>query len=183
MADKILLVDDTLTDLTEKRSDLQNDKTRYISPSDLVNEGNGGYTYTEVAVTSPQILAKDQITLLAAPGANTYYDIDRIIFEYNYGTSAYINQNPQGIYLTQGRDFILINGDIIEGSVDNVAIARHGAPYNTDISAGDAQNPIEFIQTNEAVTMDYYDGGTITNGDGTLLIKIWYKTKTIGTEL
>jgi hypothetical protein len=165
----------TITTLESDVDTLQTDVTNL--------QANAGYTYTEVAVTSANILAKDTITVLPAPGANKYYDIEKVIFEYNYGTIAYVNQNPQGIYLNQGRDFIIVHGDIIEGTQDTVAIARPHAPYNTDVSVGDQQNPIEYFWLNEAVVMDYYDGGTITNGDGTLLLKVWYKIKTFGTEL
>jgi hypothetical protein len=183
---RFLSYDSSKIDLGEKKSTKNNDKTAYHTAAEIASAAgvaSSGFTYTEVAITSPQILAKDTITVLPAPGANKYYDIEKVIFEYNYGTIAYVNQNPQGIYLNQGRDFIIVHGDIIEGTQDTVAIARPHAPYNTDVSVGDQQNPIEYFWLNEAVVMDYYDGGTIINGNGTLLLKVWYKIKTFGTEL
>jgi hypothetical protein len=162
---RFLSYDSSKIDLGEKKSTKNNDKTAYHTAAEIASAAgvaSSGFTYTEVAITSPQILAKDTITVLPAPGANKYYDIEKVIFEYNYGTIAYVNQNPQGIY---------------------VAIARPHAPYNTDVSVGDQQNPIEYFWLNEAVVMDYYDGGTIINGNGTLLLKVWYKIKTFGTEL
>lgn len=179
MANKILVIDDTKVDLTEKKSSQANDATQYMTPAQIVSEGGGGseWTYTEVAVSSAEILALNSTpkTLLVAPGANSYIEIGKVIFEYTHVSTAY----------TVAGLFIIKDG------------GGYFQRFITDFT-GEGANTIVFINDwNIWGATNHEQGYSILNdsleftcqtsdptlGDGTLLVKIWYKVKTFGTEL
>lgn len=186
MANKILVIDDTKVDLTEKKSSQANDATQYMTPAQIVTEGGGGsgYTYTEVVVTDTEIktMGSSPVTLLAAPGANKYYEYYGFI-EYTAGATAYTFANDNiiiGDDDTYAGDYIALN--LINSTID------HTAGFNSFAKGqelGYAGGPhVGYpVKINKALKLFTYNATDPTLGDGTFLVKIWYKVKTFGTEL
>lgn len=181
MADKILVVDDSFMNLSEKKSSSHNNKTKYVSPTELANLGNSGYTYTEVAVSSAQILAMGStpIELLAAPGADNYYEVDKVRLEYTHVTTGYtytdeivlqINSNAKFIKQilgTTNRWLVISDLNGTEGVVS--------APVGADII------PSYGEQLNKGLYLNTYNGTNPTLGDGTLRAIITYRVRTFGS--
>jgi hypothetical protein len=152
--------------------------------------------YTETLLTSTELRTDPFVnpTVLPAPGTDKYYEIDKVIVEYKYGTETYVDnggpvsfgffQNPLGV--GAGVGFIQFKGDMFLGStVDKVFIASSSqAHFNSDSGSG-LQSYAEFTHLNQPLLFAQLGNSGIDEfqGDGTLLIKVWYKVKTLGTEL
>jgi hypothetical protein len=194
MADKILVVDDSFMNLSEKKSSSHNNKTKYVSPTELANLGNSGYTYTEVDITPTTTTYSDgrtsvasgisamgstPIELLAAPGADNYYEVDKVRLEYTHVTTGYtytdeivlqINSNAKFIKQilgTTNRWLVISDLNGTEGVVS--------APVGADII------PSYGEQLNKGLYLNTYNGTNPTLGDGTLRAIITYRVRTFGS--
>ena len=144
---------------------------------------DGGYTYTEVSVSSAEIknLFAAPKQLLAAPGANTYYDIDKIAIEYTFVTTDYTVVEPLVIRDTDNYLWTFITETLISDGQSLYGVYREffnwavdgNTPANPVLGVGAVNKGIELSTSTTSPTL----------GDGTLLVKIWYKVKTFGTEL
>ncbi len=132
-------------------------------------------TYTEVAISSAQILAMGNVPveLLPQPGANKYYDIDKIILEFkdngtpfSTGANSLINIEP---------NYSKAAIDILNSGENSMAILKTSMNENT----GGVYTLNTFL--NEAITMSTQED--MIDGNGTILAKIRYKVRTFGTEL
>lgn len=138
--------------------------------------------YTEFTLTSLTLLTglSGGVTVLDSLPANQYYDIDTVILEYTYGTSPYVLSD----YIVVGNYHLSSNFLVVPGN--RVVVIKN--PWQS----------INYDQRNK-VMVDYgggtasiigsqldiytYTGTDATGGDGTVLVKIWYKVKTLGSEL
>lgn len=129
-------------------------------------------TTVEVDITSAQILAMGStpIELLPAPGAGKYYDIEEIILEYTYGTTAYGNL-PQPMPSMGNFYSEIVVGFLTNTNNDAVIIRDFGRE-----SIGVYQNNI----INQSLTLGDFNASNPTLGDGTLRAIITYTTKTFG---
>jgi len=142
------------------------------------------YIYTEVTASSAEILAMGSsgIELLAAPGANKYYDIPKIHLEYTHNTTAYTLADPvlyfYGAFMGNIDKEILTTASskviLLDGNSSVKINAVEDIPYHIVPDNGGINQPVQIYT---------WAGTNPTLGDGTILAKIWYKVKTFGTEL
>ena len=145
---------------------------------------NDGSLYSETTISSANILALDNVQLLTNAPANGYYDVEKIIFEFNYGTTQYSISTPNALVLEQGSDMGLVSDNLITAAKDKIVILSSFNPYNEDVDgAADNQNTAVPFDKGSTLNLYWYSGGTPSVGDGTILVKVWYKVRTIGTEL
>jgi hypothetical protein len=137
------------------------------------------WTYTEVDITSSQILnmGTTPIELLPAAGTDKYYDL-KVALEYTYGTLGYaIPSNDQ--YLVGGGNSY--NGTLFRHSSFNqgsdiVLLSQIGAPM--EVNSSDVFASVYF--KNDNIVLTTFDGNDPSGGDGTIKAKIWYKIITFG---
>jgi hypothetical protein len=161
--------------------------------SDITALQSAGYTYTEVAVSSAEIkdLVSNRITLLAAPGANKYYEYKGIL-EFDHGTIAYT--------LSGGADDAIVVGSyanysgtyidpgIFTDGTDAFYIFTSNSPNDEflDEATSATRSSIHGYHTymNDAVELYLWqDSNDFAAGDGTALVKLWYKVHDKGTAL
>lgn len=163
--------------------EMTRDMTKVIS---AVNASNlDEMVYTEVSVSSAQIKAMGTtpVELLAAPASNKYYDIDKVALEYTHVTTNYtmgtttsliIGTTDNGYYGAWVSTLLLNNGASSFMVTDYPTANPNAVPATVEV---------EIIGTPQAVYLSTDDSADPTLGDGTLLVKIWYKVRTFGTEL
>lgn len=152
------------------------------SLNNSIGWGQGGFEYAEtiVNISSAQILAMGTtpIELLPAAGANKYYDIDKVVVEYTSGASAY-NFTDEIVLQINSNAVVLKN---LLGLTDTWFIVNDLNSYELTASApigGDVK--VAYGEAvNKGLTINTYNGTDPTDGDGTLRVKIYYKTITFG---
>lgn len=139
-----------------------------------------GFTETIIEVSSAEILAMgtSPIELLPAPGANKYYEFDKIIVENLFNTTAY--SLADGVVYIAG-----INGNSVEFDIHPSIITSN----TSSVAILKQYNSFSVIEEGGQIGVDYLNGGLImttwnasnpTLGDGTLRILIYSKIRTIG---
>ena len=146
----------------------------------VLNTANlGELQYTEVAVSSAEILAMGStpVSILPAAGVGKYYEWNMLL-EYNHVSTAYTISD---LYLYLDAPFVLIGKSLISSAGNKYV---HMSSNSVDSSESTAGVAYKFPSTlNQPVNLSTYDSNDPTLGDGTILVKIWYKVKTFGTEL
>lgn len=143
--------------------------------------GPAFYTETIVNISSAQILnmGSSPIELLPQPGANKYYDIEKIIFEFTQGTDTYSNNDNYQISTSiTGNQIAIIEKWFMCNGYDEILILHpNNAVYKDSASNALFSTPMGL---NNAIVFGFaYMSGT---GDlGTLRVKIYHKTITFGT--
>lgn len=126
--------------------------------------GSSGSVYsnsTTVTYTSANILALDEITILSAPASGQYYEFKAIV-EYNFVTTPYT--------VSLGRGALEFTNAVISGNVGVVPTDS----INKLLGYTEGVNPI-------ATALKFkVRNGPITDGDGTITLKIQYNTATFG---
>lgn len=140
------------------------------------------WRYTEVSISSAELLALGDTPkqLLPAPGSGKYYDFSGIVFEYTFVTTGYNLVVP--LYLT-GADRGLIRPQLINEVQNVITSIRGGSADQNYLDAGSYFPVVEKKYLNSSLNLMTWDDSNPTDGDGTLLVKIWYQVKTFGTEL
>ena len=125
------------------------------------------YKYKEIIVSSDEILniGTTALELLPAAGNRKYYDWYAYI-EYNFNSVAYTMGSPFSIQ--QGTVNKMPFGLLAASSEDAVAIVR------PSFGTGTAY----YFYPNQALRLSTLSGADPTDGDGTLRIKLYYKTIT-----
>jgi len=133
------------------------------------------YIYTEVTASSAEILALNTtpVELLGSPGANSYYDW-KIIMELTHNGADYSTAGLPRIQ--SGGDAIMVPMSAFTTRENCATMLSSDGTVNNSGTA-----PAGGIKLNQPITLD--TATTITSGNGTMLVKIWYKIKTFGTEL
>lgn len=164
--------------------------TFYGDGSNLTNIN--GYSTTVVNISSAQILnmATTPIELLPAPGVNKYYDIDKIILEYTYGTSIYdvpSNTWVRCYFSSLGAAasspiYIVEAQTLFEEASNRVVIAERTGFQNTIASyPRQTENANSIVDLNTQFLMNSFGSiGVFTPGDGTLRAIITYTIRTFG---
>lgn len=177
MAIRFYGVDDSQVDVTEKKSTSLNDKTGWFYGPD--------YEYTEVSVTNAEILAMGStpVSILPAPGANSYYEYYGVL-ESVYDTTAYtLAADLVGVLRENSYSGGLMAPGVITQSANAFAEFASNGPLDPTTSAAVDYYGAYRGELNEGVVLTTLNGTDPTLGDGTILVKIWYKVKTFGTEL
>jgi hypothetical protein len=147
--------------------------------NDAASTANSNLTYTELEISSANILLLgSQIELVAAPGAGMYLDVAKVILEYTHVTTAYTLASPDWVTLDGAAEGAISKGLI---TTDSTKIASMEINYSID-----STNEINYSSSlglNQALNLATWSGGNPTLGDGTMLAKVWYTTRTAGTEL
>jgi hypothetical protein len=140
-----------------------------------LEQGGGGSDYTEtiVNISSAQILDMHMtpIELLPAAGANAYYDIDKVIFEYTHVTTPYTVTPAKSILIDNGYSYSYVDQDILAQSSNYVAISR--GIFESSVVHITTPTPL-----NSPISLILETA--VTDGDGTLRVKIYSKTITFG---
>ena len=126
--------------------------------------GSSGSVYsnsTTVTYTSANILALDEVNVLPVPSAGSYYEFKAII-EYNYGTTPYSVGGFSGT--------LIFTDAIVAGSAGVIPTDS----TNKVLGYNEGINPIATSLKFKIRT------GPVTDGDGTLTLKIQYNIVTFG---
>lgn len=140
------------------------------------------YLYLEIPLSSAEIkLLGGSLQLLPTPGANKYYIIEQIAMEYTFNTLAYIFPTSSTFYLDGCFDSY-IDKTFLTSSTDTVATISGNLRNTYSVGTGSGTT---LVKTNKDVLNANLIIGTQNNdnpttGDGTMLIKIWYKIETKG---
>ena len=131
----------------------------------------GGYSYTEISISSAQILNSGSIAveLLAQPGANKYY-VWNGTFEYTYGTIQYSHS---------GNIYIGGNGNKHGQVIASAMITQAKNTAASFSSTGYYGGLGTIADLNESVILKSVSLNP-TFGDGTIKIKLYYKIVTFG---
>jgi hypothetical protein len=146
---------------------------RYLTPEDQ-------YQTTIVNISSSQILnmGTTPVELLPAPGENKYYDIEKIILEFTYGTVPYSDPDEPLRIIGNGAD-VYISREIII-SEQNLASISTDTQLKIQNNGPDSYVYRRVIPSNEALSIIINGGVDVTNGDGTMRAVIKYKVRTFG---
>lgn len=142
-----------------------------------------GYTYTEVAISNAEFatMGTSPIQLLAAPGANKYYDFDNIIVEYNYAGASSNLLDYVAVYGSSNYYF-LAAANLVSSAESRYAMMDDW--YSNYDNVEEITYTQGFSIENVPVVLGTWANNNPTAGAGSsLLVKIWHKVKTFGTEL
>ncbi len=167
-----------LVNYFNRTGDAQNEKIGHVNAViEELNNLNVGSDeiYVEVAISSAQILTSgsNRIELLPAI-PNSYYQ-GRFIIEYTFGTTPYTTATSFGLVF--GDSFLLVSllTDTQTGIIENkLSLENRFYTVNQGVYFQCLPTLDEF---NNLIPVDP------VGGDGTVLVKIWYKVRTFGTEL
>jgi hypothetical protein len=125
-----------------------------------------------VNISSAQILAMGTtpVELLPAPGVGKYYDIEKVILEYNYNSVGYSNA-PQPMP-SMGNFYQEISVSFLSSASNDVVIIND--------FGRDPQGIYERYIINQKLELGDYNGANPTLGDGTLRVIITYTVRTFG---
>jgi len=143
------------------------------------------YSYTEVALTAAQIKTffSDPPTLLPALTAGNYYSDVKIAIELAAGNVGF-DTADKSLYVFWGTSYMPImavsTGFIYDTSKN--LVAESSSPVWHDALIPEVSVGYQNATTPEALKIGTW-GADSTVGNGTMLVKVWYKTKAIGTEL
>lgn len=160
---------------------LLNSELDFTTKSAVDAGAYGGYSYTEVSVNTSAIktLNSSPTTLLAAPGAGKYYeykiDIESTISTPFTFTGILFVQNSGGDTLSAMHDDLITETGSRAIIVSNIAPSKRENAQETAFS-----HPNEY---NTAIELGASADPTGALAAGSLLVKIWYKVITAGTEL
>ena len=144
----------------------------------VVNAMPESLTTATVNISSAQILAMGTtpIELLPAPGVGMYYDIEKVILEYTYGTTAYTLAD---LYLGFPNSFLTpIYSSQLTGLSDCVNIVTQGAKWSE--AADFIAYSTELGLNNWSVQFTTWAFTNPTLGDGTMRAIITYTVRTFG---
>jgi hypothetical protein len=142
------------------------------------------WDYKEVALSNADMLALVSTKeILAAPGTGKYYDINKVILEYTAGGVAFnIGSADNFIYFYfNGEPLMNIDATLITTLSDQIAIAKPSASKSYSGTEPE-YNQFPFLPLNTSFKIGTWLANP-TLGTGTGLVKVWYKTRTFGTEL
>jgi len=157
----------------------------YVSPGEYlevtITSGSTSYSDGRSTVASGILsLGSSPKVLLEAPGAGTYYDFDQIIVE-GCDSGAY----TAAFYLILLNDGIqsTLNQYLLDGSGGYSIVKNLGEFVGTSTNWGGSVVVQDNRLQNTGLTLTTDTGANPTGGTGTILVKIWYKVRTFGTEL
>lgn len=153
-----------------------------ISEKTATNETKevGGKLVSTTLLDAKQILSMGgkSVELLPTPGVDKYYDVEKIVIEYIYGSKPYalntqlaLRFGREGSYYIARIPYALIT------------LSRSAACVVNSFMSIDLISPnpaVPTIQpTNEALTLGTSDTNNPINGDGSLRVTTYYEIRTI----
>lgn len=146
-----------------------------------INTKNGYNNYTEVVISSADILALGSFpkSLLPSAGIGKYYEC-KVILEFIPGSSLYTFINDF-ITLNLSNTYIVnINRSLIIGSSELVVTINDFAINSPDTVNGLVRR--DPMAIGSFLQLTTYNGTNPTVGNGTIRAKIWYNIRKFGTE-
>ena len=142
-----------------------------------------GWTETIVSVSAVEIqgLSLSPKDLLPTPGSGKYYEFDKFIFEFDYGTTKYTSGGKNAFIISQGSRIASVDVTLVTGDSDRVAVVTAYIPANGDwggIGGGNPQTAV--FSLNQKVTLGMHDVPTLKDGNGTMRILMRYRVRTFG---
>jgi len=157
-----------------------------ISGTIQINDGPvDTLLYKEVFVASGKVLTlgSTPVSILSAPGANKYYEYYGEV-EYTHVSTAYTFANDLlGVLGENTYSGGLIHPGLIASAQNQVSQFTSSGPVDGTTSGGFDFYGSFAKQPNEGVVLATLNATEPTLGDGTILVKIWYKVRTFGSEL
>jgi hypothetical protein len=154
-----------------------------ILATDNTGEIYSPYQIATVSMTSSDVLGMgtNPIELLPASGANNYYDVEKIIFEYTAGSTGYTfstNDFPTVYFENYNKFYMLSNGGW--GTNNGIWICKFGA---TELAYDGSQYypKVTSQDLNQSLLFGTWDGINPTLGNGSVRAIIYYRTVTFGT--
>lgn len=145
--------------------------------------------YAETSISAAQIRTfyTLPIELLPALTAGSYYSDIKIIIEFAAGTVGF-DTSDKTLYVFWGTSYIPVMGVQSDGflwATSKNLIAESSSPFNYDaVTPDNIGVGYQSSTTPEALVIGTWaDDGTGGVGNGTMLVKVWYTVKTLGTEL
>jgi hypothetical protein len=159
------------------------DGTR-IQVTELAASTASEWTTATVAISSAEILTIGSVgkTLLAAPGAGTYYEIESVRLEYDHNTTAYTIVGDALFlgYYSGNYPGILINTQLISTAFDGAFVWRGDVVQNVQAIGGTDYTTANAQRMNEALVLQMFNATDPTLGNGTMRALIRYKIRTFG---
>lgn len=149
----------------------------------VASGGGSDYTYSELTLSDTQMKTGLDVgfDIVAAQGAGTYLEYFGVI-EFNHNTTAYSMSDGLVVGNQNSYGGNYIADDLISSSEDRVIwFSSNGVGQEDSFTPGVSTG--YSVPLNEALRIFTYNGTNPTLGDGDILIKVWYKVKTKGTEL
>lgn len=152
--------------------------TQSATWAQIKSAANGGEIYTEVDISFAEILTMgtSRVELLPTPSAGNYYDVKKIIFEYNFKTIPYALVDDW--IQTFGCDNIFMPKGLIESSFSRYAIGSSDGSGFIDSLENIKYSNVTIPAVN--LELGTYADNNPTAGDGTIKVKIWYSIVTFG---
>lgn len=146
---------------------------------------NSGYTYTERLVTATELTNMESVyvELLPALTGNNYYVFDTVIAEYtNNAFPGHANPNTTDFYIAGARVSTEL---LLQAGGTSIATIRN---FDTQIITSDVPdtayiNSSNVISSLQAPLMFARVGEVLQASTGTMLVKMWYKIETLGSNL
>lgn len=165
---------------------------------DQLNIGGGGTSllYKEVPISSAQILTIGtiRVPLLPVLSAGQYYDNIKINLEYNHVTTSYTD--PNGVIYIQSENGLgpfsaIINNPVISNSYSSVTVVIANPSTEGTINSVQRNTFLpgsDILDTTNSDLAIFMLGAKSppfnpSGGDGTMLVKIWYEIRNMGSEL
>lgn len=129
--------------------------------TDVVWE-QAGSLIQEVLVTSPELLNMftSPVILIPAPGVGKFIVVDKIIMKYDFNSQAYTQPGFTNVVMN-GNNIVQFGTSLNSGS----SFIKQGTPTSVTLTEN---SPLELTNTT----------GNLTNGDGTVILYIYYSTNT-----
>lgn len=131
--------------------------------------GGIGTRVLQLALTSAQILALHTTPqqVVPAPGAGYVNQVESVIYDYTFGTTAYTDANAIGVYYAAA-------GSPTKQADASTFVATGGASSITTFGAAAAASAVPAVVDNRAL-LAYVPTADPTLGDGTLKITVTYR--------
>lgn len=148
--------------------------------TDNTGEIYSPYQIATVNITSADILSMGTtpIELLPAPGANNYYDIQYIIFEFTRNTTSYVLADQPVVWIGGG-EFAILAPSLITGLTPYRMLKVTPGPIAVNGDGNATWNVPNGL--NENVYLQSLYSANPTAGDGTMRAIICYRNVTFGT--
>ena len=140
----------------------------------------GGKLVSTTILYTGEILTmgSNPVELLPAPGVNNYYDVEKVVLEYVYNTTAFALNTQLALRFGGELSYYVARIPYALITLTKSAACVVNNFMSTDLLGTNISVPA--IQpTNEALTIGTSDTNNPINGDGSLRVTTYYEVRTI----
>lgn len=156
-----------------------------IRDRESLQEQASRFIYDEIEITTGFILSLGTTsrTILPAPGVGNYYEYYGVI-ENNFNTVAFDALDNVAIGQSESDKSCQILSSNFHLATETVVATFNSQMQIEELLGDTVYNAVSIPQeTNKQVRIFNVNGNDSTVGDGSFLVKIYYRIRTIGTEL